>query len=161
MKQYIEHHENGTIKVQGQTNNEQRVGIWSFFKKNGRKAMEAHFSDSGEPLFNFYFDNRGSMIEQGYVVIPYPNGQTQEEGLIKNCLKQGAWNYYDPQGNKRVVGEHKNGIKQGLWQYFDETGKLQCQGQCEKNRWHGAVTYFNPDGSIKQELKYHHGATLS
>lgn len=157
MQEYIEHYDDGSVKVRGKKQGSLKVGIWSFFKKNGLKVMEAHFSNQGEPLFNFYFDNRGSIIEQGFVVVPYPDGQPSEEGLVKNCLKQGTWNFYDNSGNKRAIGEYKNGLKQGPWKYYDQFGNLECAGTFHKNRWHGTVAIYNNDGSIKQQRKYVHG----
>ena len=161
MQDYIEYYDDGSVKVRGKLHNELKVGIWSFYKKTGRKVMEAHFSDQGDPLFNFYFDNQGSMIEEGYVVVPYPNGQTSEEGLVKNCLKQGIWNYYDDKGNKRVIGEHKNGIKQGEWKYYDQNGRLECAGTFYDNQWHGTVAVYNADGSLKENREYVRGKVVT
>ncbi|MDH5324155.1 MAG: hypothetical protein OEZ68_14190 [Gammaproteobacteria bacterium] len=160
-QEYKEHYEDGALKVKGQLLNGTKTGVWSFYKKSGRKVMEAHFSNDGEALFNFYFDQRGSMIEQGHVVVPHTNGQVAEEGLVKNCLKQGLWIYYDKEGHKRIEGEHKNGLKHGLWLYYDINGKLECQGNCRKNQWHGTVTFYHRDGTVKKQLQYHDGKIQS
>ena len=161
MDQYVEHYDNGSVKVTGTKLNNVKTGVWTFYKKNGRKVMEAHFSDQGEPLFNFYFDSRGSLIEEGFVVVPHPNGKTSEEGLVKNCLKQGLWHYYDKEGNKRILGEHKNGLKQGYWKYFDAHGRLECIGTYYKNQWHGTVVFYNHDGSLRERREYQHGQIVS
>ena len=161
MHDYVKYHDNGSIKIRGQTDAGKKVGVWSFFKKNGCKVMEAHFSNTGKPLFNFYFDERGSMIEQGHVVVPHANGQIAEQGLVKNCLKQGVWTYYDINGKVQIEGEHKNGFKEGLWKYYDAEGRLQCSGTCHKNQWHGTVVIYDKDGSTKQTLLYHHGEIAS
>lgn len=82
--QFTEYHENGTIKIKGEFDlNNKRHGTWKAF-----------YADSTQWSVGTY--NHG--IEEGKKTVWYANGQKRFEGLYKNGKESGAWMYWNEQG---------------------------------------------------------------
>ena len=55
----------------------------------------------------------------------YKNGQTKQEGKIKNGKNNGLWKGYYEDGRLMEEGNFKIGKKVGLWKYYNQDGQLK------------------------------------
>lgn len=84
IEQVVEHYPNGLKKIEGETVNGQRHGVWKAYYENGFLWSEG----------SFWYGKR-----KGYSIVYHENGKKKMEGDYKNGLKVGAWKIWNADGS--------------------------------------------------------------
>lgn len=82
--QVLEHYPNGKKKLEGETVNGERHGIWKYYFDNGFLWSEG----------KYWYGER-----KGFSSIYYEDGKKQMEGNYKKDLKIGIWKLWNPDGS--------------------------------------------------------------
>lgn len=73
----------------------------------------------------------------------YGNGNTKEEGMIKQGEKSGKWVFYWSNGNVQVIGHYDKGKPAGTWLYHNEQGKQVAEGTYRNGKmWEGTFVRY-------------------
>lgn len=154
-------YENGAKRYEGQFKNDQPVGLFKYYFKDGKlKATNNHLSD-GE-----------SVAHHSY----HSNGKIKAKGVYKRQQKDSVWHYFNEaeilileEGYKLDVlhGVQKiyypengilmeqrtfvDGVKHGAWLKYFEDGKKWLVANYEQGELSGTFEMYKSDG--KPELK--------
>lgn len=153
---YKEKDEGGNPKkeAEGHYNNRKKVGLWSYYHKNGELSSRGKYdNDAPEGEWEYY----------------YNDGTLSSKGTFQEGKKNGSWNLYYPNGNLMGKGEYKdgtgpyeeyyldnsikikgqflNGSSHGKWLYYYQNGKLE--GECVFNNGTGTYYGYYPDGTLR------------
>ena len=88
VEQVVERYSNGIKKMEGETVNGKRHGMWKYYYANGFLWSEGEF----------WYGER-----KGYSIIYYNNGKKQMEGSYENDLKVGKWKLWNPDGSLNKI----------------------------------------------------------
>ena len=89
VEQVVERYTNGIKKVEGETVNGKRHGMWKYYYANGFLWSEG----------SFWYGER-----KGYSIIYYNTGKKQMEGNYEKDLKVGQWKLWNPDGSlNRII----------------------------------------------------------
>lgn len=91
---FIELHENGNIKIQGNLVDRKREGHWETFYPNGVKQSESNYKNG---LLN------------GKSASYYPNGSTRYVGEYYDDKQTGIWYFYNEDGAFEKEVNYENG----------------------------------------------------
>lgn len=92
--EFIDLHDNGQIKTQGNLINGKRDGLWQTFFFNGVKQSESTYKNG---LLN------------GKTASYYYDGKTRYVGFYENDLKSGIWYFYGKDGAFEKEVKYKDG----------------------------------------------------
>ena len=93
---WVSYHDNGQVRVKGDSKNGWREGLWVWYHDNGQLESKGDCKN-GE--------------REGPWVFYYDNGQLEMKGDFKNGDREGLWiDYYD-NGQLNKKGNYKNGVK--------------------------------------------------
>ena len=80
---FVEHYQDGSIKMQGKLRGEKRVGKWEAFYPNGYKWSEVNYRDG---------------YKHGSTTAFYENGIMRYQGRYENDDYSDLWIFYDTTG---------------------------------------------------------------
>ncbi len=75
-------------------------------------------------LFVFSQNKKDSVVQNGYQVFYYPDGQISSEGTMRDGKPDGYWKTYYQNGILKTEGNRKNFQLDSLWKFYDPKGKL-------------------------------------
>jgi len=88
VEQVLERYPNGIKKLEGETVNGKRHGMWKYYYANGFLWSEG----------KFWYGER-----KGYSLIYYNSGKKQMEGAYEKDLKVGKWKLWNPDGSLNKI----------------------------------------------------------
>ena len=88
VEQVVERYSNGIKKMEGETVNGKRHGMWKYYYANGFLWSEGEF----------WYGER-----KGYSIIYYNTGKKQMEGSYENDLKVGKWKLWNQDGSLNKI----------------------------------------------------------
>jgi antitoxin component YwqK of YwqJK toxin-antitoxin module len=95
------------------------------------------------------FDRRdGRRIDQD------EKGNRTAEGLIRNGLPEGDWQFYSPEGKLSAETRMQAGKMTGPQILFNPDGRQRAFNTLVDGRRQGPATLFHPDGSVSDNLYY-------
>ena len=87
IKEFVEHYDNGIVKIRGSEKDDKRIGKWESFYPNGYKWSETNYRDG---------------YRQGEIIVYYDNGIMRYEGHYSQDERSGIWNFFDSTGVRIV-----------------------------------------------------------
>lgn len=81
---YVEHYQDGSVKMRGTILNGKRYGTWVSYHANGNKASENHYT---------YGNLNGKTVSY------YKNGQIRYIGYYAGNEKSGIWKFFKKDGS--------------------------------------------------------------
>jgi antitoxin component YwqK of YwqJK toxin-antitoxin module len=103
-------------------------GILTLLDTNGRAICKSYIVEKIEKydcahtdhhemrmLYTFWERDTNQHRINGYVKNYYDNGVLMNEGMMKNGLATGTWQFYDPYGSLSMVGDYVIGKRNGRW----------------------------------------------
>ena len=153
----------------------QRVGLWTYWHKNGKKLFEieggaewtteewtiaALGSGDGTRYVASGFQNQAGQ-QEGLWTTWHDNGQKCEEGEYKDGKKEGLWTGWYDNGQKWEEGECKDGKKEGLWTTWYYNGQKWDEGEYKDGKKEGLETTWLSNGQKKREVEYKDGEEVS
>jgi antitoxin component YwqK of YwqJK toxin-antitoxin module len=134
-----DYYSNGQLKEEGNYKDGEKVGIWTYWYKNGKKEWEETY------------DHGKLKKSVGW----YENGIKAEEGEFKNALPFGEWIWWYNNGKKDAQGTFKiNRLKDGIWTEWYVNGRKKKEGNYKNGDQVGKWTIYNEDGSVKLVKEY-------
>jgi antitoxin component YwqK of YwqJK toxin-antitoxin module len=92
---------NGIMEVDENYNNGLLYGIQTYYYSNGRLRGEVIYKNGKLISIKSYRDKFGKSLDygnlengNGYIKLYYDDGALEEEGTIRNGLREGRWKYY-------------------------------------------------------------------
>lgn len=83
VEEFVEHYDNGQIKIEGRLVNDERQGVWTSYYLDGTKWSETTFENG---------------IKSGPTTTYYEDGIMRYKGRFEDDLKTGTWTFYDEEG---------------------------------------------------------------
>lgn len=166
---YVYYEEDGKpgkwLLIKNNSNQKPPKSRTTFFFPNGNKYLELSVLDSfPNRIYKFYDkENRLTRIKtyksdsvfketynNGYFQGYYSNlGNLHSEGLIKNNLKQGKWNYYYEDGlSTKERAEYKNGKLNGVHEEFWRNGNSKSLSNWKNGLEFGEGRIYHENGNI-------------
>ncbi|MFV0522447.1 MAG: toxin-antitoxin system YwqK family antitoxin [Mangrovibacterium sp.] len=121
--------------------NEQREGVWLFFR-NMIKVCE-----------EYYIDGK----KTGNSATFYDTGELMSESNFANGTANGAYRAYNKDGSVYFECMMKDGMRDGYCQIFFDNGAVEIIGYYEKDIREKDWEYFHKDGSKAYTLHYKGG----
>jgi uncharacterized protein len=157
---------NDTLFYEGFYTNDQRIGKFIHYYKDGKIKTISIFSENGQKaeVNNFYKNgkvmgtgNYWDEKKEGTWKYFSENGKlTSEENYIKGIQNGLSTTYYD-NGNKVEEISWKEGKKTGPWKQYFKDGKVKFKGSLNDgnivNMFHG----YHPNGNLWMKGKYVNG----
>ena len=108
----------------------------------------------------------------------YEDGSLKSQGILKEGVRQGQWNFYYPSGKKSAIEEYNSGLLNGkvlyydtaenligseIWHqdvlidsaiYFFSNGQIEKKGWYKEGLYHGEWRFFYENGRIKRVGSY-------
>ncbi|MFZ8835533.1 MAG: toxin-antitoxin system YwqK family antitoxin [Flavobacteriales bacterium] len=168
---------NGNLYYKGQFKDGQPTGGFTFFYEDGNIMSEVNHIENGRKSFTKHYRPDGSVQAEGMYVT---SNQLDENGEPLR-LKQGEWNYFDPNGIKRLVENYNqntlhgptetfgsesqslekeiyvDGKKDGVWTKRDESGTMIHELNYRNGDFHGFCKQFYPNGRVQSMGSYESG----
>jgi len=139
---------------------------------------------AGIALFSF-LNGQDNMLEDGYHIFRYPNGNISSEGNIRDGKPDGYWKSYYVTGVIKSEGRRRNHLLDSLWVFYTQTGDtlekidylygkksgyylkykrdrsyglyVWSRELYANDRRQGTAYLYYPDGSVKQTIPYIEG----
>lgn len=128
-----------TGKVMVENNFEKGNGLMIFKHYNGKKFVEANYTN--------YMMN-------GSHKIYYFDGSLRSVTFYKNDERDSIFKSYYFGGQLETEGKYINGEKQGVWKYYYENGKLSEEENFKDGNLSGTDKMYNRDGTMDQLGNY-------
>jgi len=96
-------------KVLGKDGPDKKHGVWTWWYRNGGKALEGNFVED---------------LPVGKFTWWHSNGQRSAEGEYVEGDQQGLWTWWHANGQKSLQGIYQDGGQSGRWSEWGEDGKL-------------------------------------
>lgn len=100
--------ERGPMHSEGDYENGQQVGKWTYFYPNGQKKAQGEYKDG---------------LKHSLWTIWYEDGQKKEEGKYDLDREVGHWRFWYENGQERCNGKYDNGDQVGKWSYYKKNGE--------------------------------------
>ena len=78
----------------------------------------------------------------------------EEQGKLKNGLREGFWTIYWDSGQLHSKGNYHNGKENGYWVFYFENGVIWRKADIKDGNYDGKVTKFHPNGKLSAEGAY-------
>ncbi|MBP1672917.1 MAG: repeat variant [Bacteroidetes bacterium] len=163
-----------------------KSGIWKKYRKD--KVVAIYYYKNSYPTESeTYYENgskkyRSILIEEGekYRIILttkwYPNGNKEEQGLIKidskcnscvDCCKYKSWTYWHENGNVKSIGEYFKTKENGTWVFYDSTGFIfetieykkgnvksltKYYSELRENQYIDVIEVYNKENKLKSKI---------
>ncbi len=101
--------------------------------------------------------NQGSMNDNKYQRIYYPNGRLLSEGLIKDGRPDGYWKTYYTTGITKSEGNRKNFMLDSIWIFYDSSGDTLQKINYLYGKKNGYFFTYNSSKAIPENV----GKTIS
>jgi len=100
----------------------------------------------------------GDYYYKKFSEVPFTGKTTgQEQGKLKNGLKEGSWVRYNENGQLKRKGDYKNGKREGSWVYYHDNGQLDSKGDYKNGKQEGSwFTYFQ-NGQLSSKGDFNNG----
>ena len=131
------------IKMEGEFQNNKRIGLWIKYYENGNRKHEVTYQ-------------MGKTI--GPARFYYENGNIREEGkwVLKHWV--GEYRYYHENGTLSYEFFYNSeGERTGEQNYYYETGDLMITGDWKDGKKTGTLKEFYKDGTVKYEKEFVEG----
>ncbi len=153
---YTSYYADGTLKSEGQFDNNKSTGTWKYYFTNGRLRMQGKI-DNGRSVgcWEYYYENgnpkmKGEMMQGKKVgdwVFYYKNGAIESEGAYDWGRKTGLWKYYHKSGVLKATEEFS-----GQGSYYEEvyeSGSIKSEGKVNQGKKEGEWLFYHEDGTLK------------
>lgn len=162
---WISYYPDGTIEEKHYYSNDKQNGYQENYNVDG-KLSDKNFMKYGEILTEFYYDNKGNIVEEikidvdstSYNLINhFTNKKVNNIYPMLYSKKHGKYYSYHFDGTIRTEGEYLNGEKVGEWKWYHPNGKLETVGKYEYGKKEGVwIDYFD-NGKLDSETPYYYG----
>lgn len=160
---YKSYSREGAITAEGNYNNGQRTGKWTFRLGNNFVTSVENYNDKGERhgLFTAsdVINGQGKGLEGNYVngkkngvwkewwcVRDYPN-VLKYEGSYIDGKANGYWKHYYENGKVEKEGNYTDESMTGEWKFYSAEGTLTKTGTYIKDKESGTFTFYDAGGS--------------
>ncbi|WP_324721363.1 toxin-antitoxin system YwqK family antitoxin [Salinimicrobium sp. HB62] len=126
----------GKIISQGEMQDQQRTGLWTYFHKNSNKVMMTETYKDGKL--------------HGPKKVFYDNGTLAEEANYLEGNLEGSRKLHSVKGVVLEDLTYRNGELHGPAKFFNGKGELMSEGQYRDNKHHGTWRYYE-NGKLKEE----------
>ncbi len=185
--EYIEYYYEGGVKVKGQYQGGEQVGIWHYFYESQQKRQNIEVLPNGVKIFTLFYENgkpKGKYHykgkeKNGFVIQYFESGEVKSNGYYKNGLKDSTWTAYNEEGlmmsraqyhngegvykgyyhngNPKMKGPIRKNWSEGVWTYYYEAGGIQSKGLEVGGVKNGVWTFYTSSGEVSSEGEYHQG----
>jgi antitoxin component YwqK of YwqJK toxin-antitoxin module len=112
--------------------NDELIGAYEEYHKNGQKRREIAFDDSVTSHVTTWYqsgviESRGRYVEglhEGMFEFWYVNGQLREKGKMRGGVRVGEWTIWHESGAIANRGSYSNDKKVGLWEHWGRNGQI-------------------------------------
>ncbi len=153
---------NGTVRYEGEFKDDEPVGLFKYYYKNGKLRAINNHADNGTVANHVY----------------HPNGKIKAKGIYRNTKKDSLWQYFNEaellvleenyalnemHGAQRTyyanakLGEETNfnhGVKHGVWQKFFDNGKPWLEANYVNGNLDGPFRIHTEKGRPKTQGRY-------
>jgi len=143
----VHRYPDGTISARGWMVDDEPVGPWVYFHKNGRVAM----------VGSYLYGRR----EHGPWTYRYENGRVASRGSWNYGEKQGEWRYYHENGTLAAKGDYSEGERMGVWRAFHANGERMAKGPFDKGERSGPWRHFDRRGDYYRYRNFNQAPTGS
>jgi len=92
---------------------------------------------------------REGIYYEKFTNVPFSGEVTgEEQGSIKNGLREGSWVDYHENGQLYSKGNYKNGLQEGAWVGYYKNGRLEYKGIYKNGSIEGPWVWYESDGSV-------------
>ncbi|MDD2191968.1 MAG: hypothetical protein PHO12_05450 [Bacteroidales bacterium] len=174
------YYENGKLKYEGNFENNERTGKWTYYFENGNKFSQANYtnSKSGEDIevykvdktkivgkkdkieeVTFYPDGALAAIKIKYDGFEkeykfFPSFKLLEERTTKGNLLNGESLSFFENGNINSRNYFKDGMQDSIYVLYYENGSTQIKGSFKMDERVGKWEFFKEDGTLDGEEVY-------
>lgn len=129
---------------------------------SGAMVLSARQTPQGQVELIFYRGD-GSVSRREFVRFDRRDGRRIDldekgnrtaEGLIRNGLPEGDWQFYSPDGKLTAETRMQAGRMTGPQILFNPDGRQRAFNTLVEGRRQGPSTLFHPDGSVSDNLNY-------
>jgi antitoxin component YwqK of YwqJK toxin-antitoxin module len=172
MQQYIETHDNGSKRCEGQLMTRQeddtpvRQGVWKQWSETGVLVSEGRYTlGKKDGLWETWYENgqreSEAVYDHGkfsYKLRWFENGQKKSERWFDGDMRTGVWKFWNQNGQLYREIPYSNNAVDGMWrEWYDNSGAIMKEDAFVNGRKHGVSRYFYPSGSVYSEDEYHNG----
>lgn len=156
--------EDGSIKEEGEYDNNRRSGNWTFYNSEGNIIQTGQYRNGRpEGLWKWHYPDGSILREEEYYqgrrdgkFIEYSkDGEIISEGQYLDGEMNGYWKITI--GDHREEGNYIIGLRDGIWRYYDDEGNLLYRGRYIQDNPDGYHFYYYENGRIKEEQYYDMG----
>lgn len=136
--------DDGTKKAVGRMVEGKRVGVWTFFRRDGKTDEEVSYGPAGD--------------RHGPYVAYDEKGQRKEEGRYEKGKKEGPWTRF--YSDEKVTGAYSRNRKSGIWTTWYSSGKKKEEGsyvplpEQQEELKEGPWIKWREDGKVSSEVTY-------
>lgn len=143
IEEYIEHYENGKIKVKGNIICKQKQGKWEYFDEKSNLIE----------VINYKNDLKNGLNEKYWL-----NGNLKAKQNFVNDTVDGIVEFYWSNGNKASMFTFVMGQKEGEYKDWDQKGNLKTKRTYKNDEIDKKITVFSPEtGEKVEEIPYKNG----
>lgn len=93
-------------------------------------------------------------VENGEIILSYPDGKLKAKGLLKDGKKEGLWESYHSNGNKWSSTFYVKGKANGHSITYYKNGKIHYKGEYEDGQRTGKWEFYDEQGELQREEEF-------
>jgi antitoxin component YwqK of YwqJK toxin-antitoxin module len=139
-----------------------------FYRQNGSTAAQGNYVDGKRDSVWIYYGSHTQKLSQrveysagkrhGSEQSFYPNGNTAEETIWHNDLKNGTWKQYFENGQLKSACTYVNGKLEGRYTSHFPDGAKETEGHYRNDAPDGEWNRYDSSGEISSTIRYANGS---
>ncbi len=167
---WVEYYRTGEKLAEG-PRGPNRVGMWTFYKKNGMLISKFSFANNDFAATSAELYINGVLTGKGGVSNLLVNYHVDTDSLTiagkdpdnlapADIKKMGAWVEYYPNGQKSGEGTYNFNKKHGAWIQYSQSGQKTMEGDYNMDMRNGHWKIYDAAGSLREEGDYMMGKKM-
>ncbi|MGB0424624.1 MAG: toxin-antitoxin system YwqK family antitoxin, partial [Flavobacteriales bacterium] len=146
--------------VEGQVENGDRVGEWTWYHSNGNKKVLGEYKNEEFRIISCWNSNGEQTVSGGdgnFSDIDVNSGLF-EKGVYENGKRTGVWESFFPESDLVYIQQtYFNGKLKGTSKSFHENGEVETEGRMLDLHKDGRWTWYYDTGQKESEVFYNKG----
>lgn len=156
-----EYYEDGSLKSEGNYENDKKTGLWKYYYPNGQLEETGTYDKTGpEGKWLWYYPS-GKLLRELTYYQGKKDGNIIEYDESKNVIlqgeyiedkREGTWIYQV--GDAKQQTQYSDDLKNGWDRIYSKDGTLLYEGKYIDDNPNGVHKWFWPNGKLKKQGRY-------
>jgi antitoxin component YwqK of YwqJK toxin-antitoxin module len=160
---YEKKYDNGRLKLKGSYRKGKAVGLWQFWRENGKLAIIKNYDKKGKLQGeSISFNEKGDTVQAAFykenqmdgLWRTFANGKPYEYLTYVAGVPEGPAERFYSNGKPSMSSWYKAGLLDGPYTSWDKSGMKLSQGQYLRGKQYGEWLDWSYDGKLESRINY-------